>query len=142
MKEQITKIVLLGVGIFVFGTSWSQRDTSKPKAIDINSAFKPVLRDAAKINFNATPPSADTAKPRLQYEVPNPNLLFAYQPGTLKPLALQIDSTGKFDNSSYIKAGFGSLKTPFLQAGFSFGDGNTAGANIYAKHVSSQGKRE
>lgn len=133
---------LLVLGIFSFGISYSQRDTTKPKAIDITSSFKPVLKDAAKINFNATPPSADTAKPRLQYEIPNPNLLFAYQPGTLKPLALQIDSAGKFDNSNYIKAGFGSLRTPYIQAGFSFGDGNTAGANIYAKHVSSQGKRE
>ena len=133
---------LLVLGIFSFGISYSQRDTTKPKAIDITSSFKPVLKDAAKINFNATPPSADTSKPRLQYEIPNPNLLFAYQPGTLKPLALQIDSAGKFDNSTYIKAGFGSLRTPYIQAGFSFGDGNTAGANIYAKHVASQGKRE
>jgi hypothetical protein len=53
-----------------------------------------------------------------------------------------VDSTSKFDNRNYIKAGFGSLKTPFVQAGFSFGDGNTAGGNIYAKYVSSQGKRD
>jgi hypothetical protein len=136
------KLFLLGLGIFSFGVSYSQKDTTKQKAIDITSSFRPVLREAAKINFNATPPSADTAKPRLQYDIPNPNLLFAYQPGSLKPLALQIDSTGKFDNSNYIKVGFGSLRTPFVQAGLSFGDGNTAGGNIYAKHVSSQGKRE
>ncbi|RYF87469.1 MAG: hypothetical protein EOO00_12445, partial [Chitinophagaceae bacterium] len=135
-------ISLLVLGLFSFATAEAQRDTSKPKSIDITSSFKPVLRDASKINFNATPPSADTSKPRLQYEIPNPNLLFAYQPGTLKPLALQIDSNYTFGNSNYIKAGFGSLRTPFIQAGFSFGDGNTAGANIYAKHVSSQGKRE
>ncbi len=137
------KLILLVLGILSFELAYSQRpDSSKIKAVDITSSFKPVLREAAKINFNATPPSADTVKPKLQYEVPDPNLLFAYQPGTLKPLALQVDSTAKFDNSSYIKVGFGSLKTPFLQAGISFGDGNTAGANIYAKHVSSQGKRD
>jgi len=66
----------------------------------------------------------------------------SYQPGSLKPLALNIDSGGKWDNSSYIKAGFGSLRTPFVQAGFSFGDGRNAGLNIFAKHVSSQGKTE
>ena len=141
MKGQTAKIFLLGLGVFSFVVSFSQRDTTKPKAIDITSAFKPVLRDAGQINFNATPPSADTAKPKLQYEIPNPNLLFAYQPGTLKPLALQIDSATVFGNSNYIKAGFGSLRTPFIQAGFSFGDGNMAGGNIYAKHVSSQGKK-
>src|SRR5690349_11068894 len=91
----------------------AQRDTTKTKAVDITSSFKPSLKDAAKINLIASPPSADTSKPRLQYDIPNPNLLFAYQPGALKPLALQIDSIGKFDNSNYIKAGFGSLRTPF-----------------------------
>lgn len=119
----------------------AQKDTTR-KAVDITSTFKPSLKEAGKIPFNATPPSADTSKPRLQYDIPNPNLLFAYQPGSLKPLALQIDSTGSFNNSNYIKAGFGSLRTPYIQAGFSFGDGNTAGLNIYAKHVSSNGKRE
>jgi hypothetical protein len=140
--KQARKIILLAVVSFSAGTAMAQRDTSKPKAVDITSSFRPALREAAKINFNATPPAADTTKPRLQYDIPNPSLLLAYQPGSLKPLALQIDSSGNFVNSNYIKAGFGSLKTPYIQAGFSFGDGNTAGINIYAKHVASEGKRE
>ena len=141
MKQPLYKIFFLGFGIFSFGISFSQ-DTTKKKSIDITSSFKPVLREAAKINFNATPPSADTTKPKLKYDIPNQNLLLPYQPGTLKPLALDIDSGGRFDNSSYIKAGFGSLRTPYVQAGISFGDGKTAGLNIYAKHVASEGKRE
>ena len=142
MKEQTVKIVFLLAGVFSINDVWAQEDPNKPKSVDITSTFKPELKDMGKFIFNATPPTADTAKPRLQYDVPNPNLLFAYQPGSLKPLAMQIDSVVTFGNSNYIKAGFGSLKTPYVQAGFSFGDGNTAGANIYAKHVSSQGKRE
>lgn len=142
MKQPLYKIVLLGLGIFSCSIVFAQKDTTKGKSVDIRSAFKPVLREAAKINFNAAPPSADTTKPALKYEIPNQNLALAFTPGSLKPLALNIDSGGKWDNSSYIKAGFGSLRTPYIQAGFSFGDGTTAGANIYAKHVSSQGKRE
>lgn len=142
MKQPLYKIVFLGLGFFSGGIVFAQKDTTKGKSVDIRSAFKPVLREAAKINFNATPPSADTTKPALKYEIPNQNLALAFTPGSLKPLALNIDSGGKWDNSSYIKAGFGSLRTPYIQAGFSFGDGTTAGANIYAKHVSSQGKRE
>lgn len=142
MKQPLYKIVLLGLGILFCNIVFAQKDTTKGKSVDIRSAFKPVLREAAKINFNATPPSADTTKPVLKYEIPNQNLALAFTPGSLKPLALNIDSGGKWDNSSYIKAGFGSLRTPYIQAGFSFGDGTTAGANIYAKHVSSQGKRE
>ena len=135
-------LLLLIMGTGLFTAADAQRDTSRPKAVDITSSFRPSLKEAAKIKFNATPPSVDTSRPTLKYDIPNPNLLFAYQPGSLKPLALQVDSIGIFDNSSYIKAGFGSLRTPYFQAGLSFGDGNTAGANIYAKHVSSSGKRE
>ena len=143
MKKQLTyKSLFLGLGVFSFGFSFAQKDTTKHGGIDIVSTFKPVLREAAKINFNASPPSADTTKAKLSYEIPNQNLLFAYQPGSLKPLALDIDSGGRFDNSSYVKVGFGSLRTPFVQAGISFGDGKTAGLNIYAKHVGSDGKRD
>lgn len=136
----IYKFALLVVGIFSFGISFSQQDTTKKGKVDITSAFKPILKESAKINFNASPAVNDTTKPKLNYDIPNQNLLFAYQPGSLKPLAMDIDSGGIWDLSSYIKAGFGSLKTPYVQAGFSFGDGKTAGLNIFAKHVSSEGK--
>ncbi len=142
IRQSIYKSLLLSVGILSFGISFAQKDTTKKGGIDIVSSFKPVLREAAKINFNASPPSPDTTKTKLSYDIPNQNLLFAYQPGSLKPLAMDIDSGGKFNNSSYVKAGFGSLRTPFVQAGISFGDGKTAGLNIYAKHVGSDGKKE
>ena len=141
-KQRMYSCCLLVVGVFFFGISNAQKDTAKGGGVNIVSSFKPVLREAAKLNFNATPPAADTTKAKLNYNIPNQNLLFAYQPGALKPLALNVDTTGKFVNSSYIKAGFGSLRTPFVQAGFSFGDGSTAGLNIYAKHVGSDGKRD
>ncbi|HEX6193646.1 MAG TPA: hypothetical protein VFZ42_14830 [Chitinophagaceae bacterium] len=142
MKQPLVKTLFFAIVAFNAHDALAQKDTTKGKSVDIRSAFKPVLREAAKINFNAAPPTADTAKPKLQYDIPNQNLALGFQPGTLKPLALAVDSIGKFDNSNYIKVGFGSLRTPFLQGGFSFGDGNTAGINIFAKHVSSQGKRE
>ncbi|HEY6504751.1 MAG TPA: hypothetical protein VIZ28_12300, partial [Chitinophagaceae bacterium] len=142
MRQQSYRIYFFTLLAITCGFSVDAQKDSTKRSVSITSAFKPILRESAKINFNASPPTADTAKPRLQYDIPNPNLLFAYQPGSLKPLALEVDSNTKWDNTNYIKAGFGSLKTPFVQAGFSFGDGNTAGINIYAKHVSSQGKKE
>lgn len=133
-------IIILGFGILSFGISYSQDTTKKKGTVDITSAFRPVLKESAKINFNASPAINDTTKPRLNYDIPNQNLLLGYAPGSLRPLALDIDSGGFWDLNSYIKAGFGSLKTPYVQAGFSFGDGRTAGLNIYAKHISSSGK--
>src|SRR5688572_33211097 len=121
-------IIALGIVILSFGNGYSQQDTSRKKGtVDITSAFKPVLKESAKINFNASPAVNDTTKPKLNYDIPNQNLLFAYTPGSLRPLALDIDSGGYWDMNSFIKAGFGSLKTPFVQAGITFGDGKTAG---------------
>jgi hypothetical protein len=134
--------VILAAAVLLAGSVSAQRDTSRPRQVTITSTFKPTLKEAAKINFNASPPTADTSRPRLQYQLPNQNLAFAFQPGSLRPLALSVDTGGRWDNESYVKAGFGNLKTPFVQAGLSLGDGRTAGLNVYAKHVSSQGKRD
>ncbi|MBI5373616.1 MAG: hypothetical protein HZA79_16450 [Sphingobacteriales bacterium] len=142
MRQATISIFLSGLGLLCLETAFAQKDTSGKGGVTIVSSFKPVLREAAKINFNASPPAADTSKARLDYTIPNQNLALAYQPGSLKPLALSVDSAVKFDNSSYIKAGFGSLRTPFVQAGISFGDGETAGLNIYARHLASESKRD
>jgi hypothetical protein len=136
------KSSILLAGILVIGIAGFSQDTIRKKEVNVTSTFKPSLKEAAKININAAPPVPDTSRPRLQYNIPNQNLSFAFQPGTLKPLALTIDSGGKWNNESYIKAGFGSLKTPFIQAGLSVGDGKTAGLNVYARHFSSKGKME
>jgi hypothetical protein len=140
-KLRYTLLLLVSVTAWIFPAR-AQKDTTGKGGIDIISSFKPVLHQTAKINFNASPPPADTSKAKLTYDIPNQNLLFAYQPGSLRPLAANIDSGGRFDNSSYIKAGFGSLRTPYIQTGISFGDGRTAGLNIYAKHVASEGKKD
>lgn len=116
------------------------QDTAKKREVNVTSTFKPVLKEAAKINFGATPPTADTTRPRLNYAIPNQNLNLAFAPGSLKPLALQVDTGGSFALSNYVKAGFGNLSTPFLQAGLSLGDGKTSGLNLYGRHVSSKGK--
>src|SRR5215469_7838056 len=135
--------IFLAICILLFGIyAQAQDSTNKRRTVEVTSTCKPMLHQTAKINMNATPPAADTSKPKLQYTLPDQNLLFDYQPGNLKPLAMNIDSGGRWDNNSYIKAGFGSQRTPYLQTGISFGDGKTAGLNIYAKHVASTGKRD
>src|ERR1044071_6076405 len=97
-KMKVKAIIVLSFGILSFGISYSQQDTTKKKGtVDITSAFKPVLKESAKINFNASPATNDTTKPRLNYDIPNQNLLFAYTPGSLRPLALDIDSGGFWD---------------------------------------------
>jgi hypothetical protein len=126
-------------GLLLIGAGVAAQDTTGKK-VKITSSFKPVLKEAAKINFNASPAIVDTSRPRLQYNIPNQNLAFAFQPGTLRPLALGVDSGGAWTNESYVKAGYGNLSTPFVQLGLSVGDNKAAGINFYGKHVSSKGK--
>ncbi len=119
----------------------AQKDTlKKTSTVDINSAYKPVLRNAVKINFSATHLNADTTAPSLTYNIPPQNLFFAYEPIPLTALALQQDTNLYLGLRNYVKVGYGNLATPYVSAGFSFGDGKKFLANIYADYISSKGK--
>jgi hypothetical protein len=118
----------------------AQRDTAKKQTIDITSSYKPVLRNAVKINFSAAHLNADTTRPKLQYTVPSQNLFYAYQPITLRPLALQQDTNLYLGIRNFIKVGFGNFSTPYLSAGLSAGDGKKMLLNLYANYISSKGK--
>lgn len=135
---KLFKVILFTTGTFL-AISVSAQDTTKRKTIEITSSFKPVLREAAKINFNAAPPAADNNRPVLQYKVPAQNLLFNYQPMPLQPVALQPDSAASWQNSNYIKLGVGSVIIPYIQTGFSFGDNKNSFYNIFADHYDAKG---
>jgi hypothetical protein len=121
--------------------TFAQKDTTKKTTtIDITSSYKPVLRNAVKINFAAAHLNADTGKPKMNYTVPAQNLFYSYQPISLKPLALQQDTNLYLGQRNYLKVGFGNFATPYVSAGFSFGDGKKSLLNLYADYISSKGK--
>ncbi|MBD0278644.1 MAG: hypothetical protein ICV81_11885, partial [Flavisolibacter sp.] len=65
--KRIALTIILGVVVSGLG-AWAQDTTRRaPRSVEVTSTFKPVLKEAAKINLNASPPSADTSRPRLQY---------------------------------------------------------------------------
>lgn len=132
MKRLI--IILTIVPSFLFA-----QDTTKRRTIDITSTFKPVLREASKINFNASPVITDTAPPVLKYNIPAENLLFAYQPAELKPLSIDDDTSANWAYSNFIKVGVGNVHLPYVKAGFSFGDGENVFGNVFADYFSAKG---
>lgn len=138
MNRKSIYLLLILVCALTSNRANAQRDTGR-KQFEVVSAYKPVLRNAIKINFNASPPVPDSSKPRLSYNIPAQNLFFSYQPVSLKPLALDIDSGGYWANSNFIKLGFGNFQTPYINAGFTLGDGHNAGVSIYAKHLAQKG---
>jgi hypothetical protein len=132
--------LLIGIQLWAVGL-FAQKDTTpiKDQTIKVKSSFKPVLRNAVKQSFYATPPVVDSTKPNLSYTVPAQNLFFSYQPVALKPLALDVKDNFGWENSNYIKAGFGNYSTPYLSAGFSFGNGKSTALGVYADYISSKG---
>ncbi len=117
----------------------AQNDTSRRQTIEITSSYKPVLRNTVKINLYASPITADTSRPRLTYNIPPQNLFFMYQPVSLKPLALDADTTLQLGDRNQLKVGFGSFTTPYVAGAFSFGDGKKNLLNVYGNYISSRG---
>ena len=138
-KSIIIRSILFVTGMSCSLLSFAQRDTTKKQTIDITSSYKPVLRNAVKVNFSATQLNADTSKNVGPYNIPPQNLFYSYQPVSLRPLAIAQDSLLNLGTRNYVKAGFGNYTTPYLSAGFSFGDGKTSLVNVYADYVSSKG---
>ena len=138
--KTISVCIAVAAGLLIAGTASAQQEGNK-QTIDITSSFKPVLRNAAKINFNTSPPKVDSALPRLTYGIPVQNLVPGLSPVTLRPLSLDIDSASAWSNSNYLKAGFGNLQTPFVEAGISLGDDRSK-FNVFASHISSNGRIE
>jgi hypothetical protein len=136
MRNSILILTFIGISSLAV----AQRVDTTKKTVVVTSAFKPTLKPAAKINFSAATPVTDSTRLNLAYNVPSQNLFFTYQPVSLKPLAVSIDTTIDWGNSNYIKLGYGNFSTPFAQAGFSFGNGEGSVINVHTKHISSKGK--
>lgn len=135
-------LLLLLAGVWCAGSYVQAQDTTKRRTIEITSSFKPVLREAVKINFNAAPPAVDTSHPRLVYNIPSQYMFLSYQPSEMKPVALQRDTLTPWENYNYIKLGIGNVVLPYARMGFSFGDGKSTFFNIFADQLSSHGNPE
>ncbi len=118
----------------------SSSDTAlPPRTVVVTSQFSPSLKQTSKINFSGATPLPDSARPTLNYNIPVQNLSFSYKSPALKAIAENIDSSVHWNNTSYLKIGYGNYSTPYLQAGLSFGDGVTSVVHINGKYVSSHG---
>lgn len=131
--------ILLITPAFLFAQKQGN-DTLPNRTVIVTSAFKPTLKTTSKINFIAATQLPDSSKPVLRYDVPEQNLVFAYQSPALKPLAANIDSMVHWINKNYIKAGYGNFTTPYIAAGASFGDGVNSVVNVHGNYTSSKGQ--
>jgi len=97
-------------------------DSIPEKVVTIVSAFRPQLKNAAKIGFINATAIVDTNSVSLSYQVPSQNLSFQYQPIALVPRAIKIDSNSKITRSANFKIGMGNYFNQVIQLEGSYVD--------------------
>lgn len=138
-KSSFKIFFLVPACMFAFSASHAQVDSTRRQTIEITSEYKPDLRNMVKINLYATPIAPDTGRVRLAYNIPAQNLFFSYQPVSLSPLALDMDSLVNLGDRNQLKVGFGNLSTPYIAGALSFGDAEKSLLNVYGNYISSRG---
>jgi hypothetical protein len=83
-------------------------DTIPEKEVRIISAFKPQLKNIAKLNFTKATNKIDTNTTVLNYQVPTQNLSFQYRPISLIPRSYKEKETSFPVNTTILKVGFGN----------------------------------
>ena len=97
-------------------------DTIPEKVVTIVSAFRPQLKNLAKIGFVNATAIVDTNSVALSYQVPSQNLSFQYQPIALVPRAIKIDPMLKITRSANFKIGMGNYFNQIIQLEGSYVD--------------------
>ena len=90
-------------------------DTIPDKVVTIVSAFRPQLKNVAKIGFVNATAIVDTNIVALSYQVPSQNLSFQYQPIALVPRAIKINPSLKTTRSANFKIGMGNYFNQVVQ---------------------------
>lgn len=130
-------MVLLGA----MNQATAQKDTSAKPVVTIVSSYKPTLLKAAKIGFAGKALDSDSSKTVRKYEVPVQNLMYVYQPISLKPLAIEASGTNDIF-AIQAKAGFGNFVSPLLQGSFQYGNIQKGLIDAYVGYTSSKTKRQ
>ncbi len=140
VKQLYITTALLALGTTAFAQA--RKDTViKGTTIEVIQSYKPEVKMAPKKEYVATPPPADTSRPRFSYEVPQQALFYTYSSLPLRPLALGKDSL-ILPFANYVKAGFGNLGTVYIDAGFGGLKGTNYETAIRLHHLSQKGDIE
>ncbi len=85
------------------------KDSLPEKVVTILSAFKPQLKNLAKIDFATASERNDTGSIKVEYQVPSQNLSFQYQPIALIPRSFKYDSLNTTSANTNVKVGYGNF---------------------------------
>jgi len=114
-------------------------DTIPEKEVSIISAFKPQLKNIAKLNFTKATNKIDTSSNVLNYQVPTQNLSFQYRPISLIPRSYKEKETSFPVNTTNLKVGFGNYNNHFFEATYNAVDDNKHSHAFEASFETSNG---
>ena len=92
------------------------------KTITIISAFKPQLKNVAKMNFSNASFTNDTSTLSLNYQVPSQNLTFQYKPISLVPRAIKVINPIAATKSGQLILGYGNFYQTIIDVNYSIVD--------------------
>ncbi len=135
-------LLLLSFVIIIPAYSQDNKDDDElpSEKIEVVKDYTPNLADAEKIKFQPELPEIDKEATRLRYDVPVKLLNLSYKPPELKPMAISKEKPEPF-RSSYVKAGFGTQITPYVEAVYNTGEYEKYhfGASVF--HMSSRSSK-
>jgi len=125
--------------LFVFSSSFAQKEKKENEVINITSGFKPKILPADKIQFYASIPVKDTTPFSFSYQSAYQIAKSNLKSFLIKPLALSLDSSNGNGMSGFSKLGYGNLQNPFAQLAFQSTQDNIR-FTAWADHISAKGK--
>ena len=114
-------------------------DTVPEKEVSIISAFKPQLKNIAKLNFTKSTSRSDSNIVTLTYQVPTQNLSFQYRPISLIPRSYKELEANAPMNKTNFKVGFGNYSQQLFDLSYHAVDANNNSHSIDANFESSNG---
>ena len=114
-KYKVVDTIIQLVPITSLPIKMNTIDSMPDKVVTIVSAFKPQLKNVAKIGFMNATAIVDTNTVNLSYQVPSQNLSFQYQPIALVPRAIKIDALHTIKQSANVKIGMGNFFNQIIQ---------------------------
>lgn len=115
-------------------------DDLPSEVISVVKAYEPVLAEAEKINFNpqSLQDTGGESNSFNDYFLPNRFLSMEFQPPSIKPVAMKRSRPETFRHF-WVKAGFGNMKTPYLDLSANTKNDGRIVAGIQLKHIQSEG---
>ncbi len=114
-------------------------DTVPEKEVNIISAFKPQLKNIAKISFTKATYKVDTTTSVLNYQVPTQNLTFQYRPISLIPRAYKENESAAPINKTNLKVGLGNNMQQLFDLSLNAVDKYNNSHALHANFESSKG---